>query len=240
MNESTSALLSYGDKLSREQLALVPTPPGTSTHRPVPHTEVIGALVETLGFRHIGVVRDEYAVSRDGMKMFGVLDLDTGMHGCRFSIGVRNAHDKSMRLAMTVGYRVFVCENMAFSGDFQPVLAKHSKNFSLQNALSIGVDLMQRNFDGMSKQVDAWRETQLSDVAAKLVIYRAFIESDLEVPKHLARPVHDLYFNPQHDEFQPRTLWSLSNAFTSAFKELEPIPQFRATAKLAGFLEQRS
>jgi hypothetical protein len=36
------------------------------------------------------------------MKMFGVLDLDTGMHGCRFSIGVRNAHDKSMRLAMTV------------------------------------------------------------------------------------------------------------------------------------------
>ena len=240
MNESTSALLSYGDKLSREQLALVPTPPGTSTHRPVPHTEVIGALVETLGFRHIGVVRDEYAVSRDGMKMFGVLDLDTGMHGCRFSIGVRNAHDKSMRLAMTVGYRVFVCENMAFSGDFQPVLAKHSKHFSLQNALSIGVDLMQRNFDGMSKQVDAWRETQLSDVAAKLVIYRAFIESDLEVPKHLARPVHDLYFNPQHDEFQPRTLWSLSNAFTSAFKELEPIPQFRATTKLAGFLEQRS
>jgi hypothetical protein len=37
-------------------------------------------------------------------------------------------------------YRVFVCENMAFSGDFEPVLAKHSKNFSLQNALSIGVD----------------------------------------------------------------------------------------------------
>jgi hypothetical protein len=29
----------------------------------------------------------------------------------------------------------------------------------------------------------------------------------------------------------------LSDAFTSAFKELEPIPQFKATAKLAGFLE---
>jgi hypothetical protein len=190
-----------------------------------------------LGFRHIGVVRDEFAVSKDGMKMFGVLDLDTGMHGCRFSIGIRNAHDKSMRLALTVGYRVFVCENMAFSGDFEPVLAKHSKHFSLQNALSIGVDQMQRNFDGMRKQVGAWKDTQLTDVQVKLIIYRAFVESDLEVPKHLARPVHDLYFSPQHEEFQPRTLWSLSNAFTSAFKELEPIPQFRATAKLAGFLE---
>ena len=45
--------------------------------------------------------------------------------------------------------------------------------------------------------------------------------------------------NPQYDEFKPRTLWSLSNAFTSAFKELEPIPQFKATANLSGFLEQR-
>ena len=44
--------------------------------------------------------------------------------------------------------------------------------------------------------------------------------------------------HPRHEEFQSRTLWSLSNAFTSAFKQLEPIPQFRATAKLAGFLEQ--
>ena len=39
-------------------------------------------------------------------------------------------------------------------GDFQPVLAKHSKHFSLQNALSIGVDEMQRNFDGMRIQVE--------------------------------------------------------------------------------------
>jgi hypothetical protein len=34
-------------------------------------------------------------------------------------------------------------------------------------------------------------------------------------------------------------MWSLSNAFTSAFKELDPIPQFKATAKLGGFLETR-
>jgi hypothetical protein len=57
----------------------------------------------------------------------------------------------------------------------------------------------------------------------------------LESPRHLDRRIHDLYFNPQHEEFQPRTLWSLSNAFTSAFKELEPIPQFRATAQTRRF-----
>lgn len=235
MNEVT--LVSYGGKLDRGQLALVPTPEGTSTHRPVPHIDVVYALIETLGFRHIGVVRDEYAVSTDGMKMFGIMELETQFQGCRFAIGLRNSHDKSMRLALTVGYRVFVCENMAFQGDFQPVLAKHSKNFSLLNVLAVGVDQMQRSFEPMIRQVEEWRESRLSDVDAKLIIYRAFIEGELEAPRHLARPVHDFYFNPVHEEFQPRSLWSLSNAFTSAFKELEPIPQFKATAKLGEFLQ---
>ncbi len=234
MGETT--LIAADAKLTREELALVPTPTGTATHKPIPHMEVIQALTETLGFRHISVVRDEYAVSRDGMKMFGVMELDQGMHGARFALGVRNSHDKSFRLAVTVGYRVFVCENLAFSGDFAPVLAKHSKNFSLQNALSIGVDDMQRNFKPMVERVERWRQETLSDVSARLVIYRAFIEGELEVPRQLARNVHDLYFNPQYEEFAPRTMWSLSNAFTSSFKELDPIPQYKATGKLAGFL----
>ena len=226
-------------KMGRAELARIPVPSATATHKPVPHHEIVEALVETLGFRHIGVVEEEYAVSNDGMKMFGVLDLETQMEGCRFSIGLRNSHDKSFRLALTVGYRVFVCSNMAFSGDFTPVLAKHSKSFSLVDAISVGVDRMQRNFEPMRKQVEVWRQTELSDVSAKMIIYEAFIESELEVPKHLARRVHDHYFDPKYDEFRPRTMWSLSNAFTSAFKELEPVPQFRATAKLGEYLDAR-
>jgi hypothetical protein len=48
---------------------------------------------------------------------------------------------------------------------------------------------------------------------------------------------YDLYFEPKYEEFRPRAIWSLSNAFTSAFKDLEAIPQFKATAKLGEFLE---
>ena len=70
MSEST--LIASTAKSTRPQLAAVPTPLGTATHRPVPHAEVVEALVETLSLRHIGVVREEYAFSKDGMKMFGV------------------------------------------------------------------------------------------------------------------------------------------------------------------------
>ena len=222
-------------KLNREELTTIPAPEGSSTHRPIPHHEIVAALIETLSFRQIGIVRDEFAVSANGMKMFGVLDLETTFEGCRFSIGLRNANDKSMRLALTIGYRVFVCDNMAFHGDFTPVLAKHSKHFSLVDALAVGVDRMQRNFEPMQRQVATWRGNQLSDDQAKIIIYRAFVEAELDVPKHLVRGVHDAYFSPRYPEFQPRTIWSLTNAFTSTLKALDPVPQFKATAKLGQF-----
>jgi hypothetical protein len=239
---SETILLSLTGKLTRQELALVPTPIATATHKPIPHVDVINALVETLGFRHISVHAEEYAVSRDGMKLFGVLELTNGFEGCRFAIGIRNAHDKSMRLALTVGYRVLVCDNMAFHGDFEPVLARHTKNFRLLDTLSIGIDQMQRNFKPMVESVERWRAAMITEVTAKLVIYQAFIEGELDIPRGLplARHTHELYFNPAHDEFAPGTMWSLSNAFTSAFKELDPIPQYKAIAKLAPFLEART
>ena len=103
---------------------------------------------------------------------------------------------------MTCGYRVFVCSNMAFGGDFTPVLAKHSKSFSLIDCISVGVDRMQRNFEPMRKQVEAWQRLELTDVNAKVVIYEAFVEGKLEAPKHLARTVHDLYFEPKYEDFR--------------------------------------
>jgi hypothetical protein len=133
---------------------------------------VVEALVESMSFRHIGVVAEEYAVSKDGIRMFGVLDLEAGFEGCRFAIGLRNSHDKSFRLSRTVGVRVFVCENFAFIGDYTAVLAKHSKNWSLEDSLAIGVDRMQRNFEPMRRQVEKWRASQISPVAAELIIYQ--------------------------------------------------------------------
>jgi hypothetical protein len=190
-----------------------------------------------LSFRRISVVREEYAVTPDGMRCFGLLQLEYGFEGVQFAIGFRNSNDKSLRLAMTVGYRVFICDNLAFKGDFTPVLAKHSKSLNLIDVVSVGVDKIQRNFDPLKRQIHDWREYQLDDRRAKEVIYDAFLDSNLKLPRYLLPEVHKLYFDPQIDDFKPRTLWSMSKAFTSAFKDLKPVKQFQATAKLGDFLE---
>ena len=51
---------------------------------------------------------------------------------------------------------------------FTPVLAKHSKSLSLIDCISVGVDRMQRNFEPMRKQVEAWQRSELTDVTANL------------------------------------------------------------------------
>ena len=76
---------------------------------------------------------------------------------------------------------------MAFSGGCTPVLAKHTKHLSLVDILSFGLERMQRNFEPMRKPVEAWKRTRLRDEIARLVIYRAFAEGELDVPKDLAR-----------------------------------------------------
>jgi hypothetical protein len=124
-------------------------------------------------------------------------------------------------------------------GVFTPVLAKHSKSFLLIDCVSVGVDpyAAQLRTDGQaSRDLAAERTHRCDRKGGHLPGFRGGKTGSTETPRPT---VHDLYFEPKYEEFQPRTIWSLSNAFTSAFKELDPIPQFRATAKLGEFLESR-
>jgi hypothetical protein len=222
--------------VGRQELRVFPTPEGTATWKPAPHYQVVQAILESLAMRNLEVVRDQYAVTPDGMRMFGVLEINVEESGVRFAIGCRNSHDKTFSLGLTVGYRVFVCDNLAFHGDFTPITRKHSKNLDVAEVVDFAITRMQRHFEPMKRQIDAWKGYDLPDARAKAIIYDAFIAGELDAPKSLAREVHDQYFHPRHPEFEPRTMFSLSNAFTSAFHKLEPISRFQATAKLAPFL----
>lgn len=223
-------------KLGRQDLLALPTPEGTATHRPVPHSTLVSGIIESLDYRKIEVVSEEYAATEDGMRLFGVLSLSLCEGDIRLAIAFRNSHDKSFALGLVAGFRVFCCDNLAFTGEFVAVSKKHSKNLDVRETLSIGVDRVQRNFQPMIAQVEVWKNHTLPDIRAKEIIYDAFLGA-VDAPKHLLKNVHDEYFNPKYPEFQPRTLWSLSNAFTSAVKLLEPIPMYKATSSIGTYFE---
>jgi hypothetical protein len=62
--------------VGRQDLKDLPTPEATTTHHPIPHWLFIERLAESLNFRHLAIVAEEYAVSSDGMRFFGALTLD--------------------------------------------------------------------------------------------------------------------------------------------------------------------
>jgi hypothetical protein len=240
-NNYNSTLVAHcgARKVKREELKELPIPEATRTHQPLSHFEIVEVLEEALSFRYLKIVKDEYAVSPDGMKMFGVMDLSAEFNGGRFSIGLRNSNDKTMRLALTAGIRIFVCDNMAFSGDFTPLLHKHTRSLELRDSISIAVDRIHRGFEPLKRKIQAMKEQSILDEEAKLIIYQAFLDRNIKgVPRHLMSLVHDLYFHPKQEAFYPRNLWSLSNAFTSAFKKASPIKQFEVTARLGTYFNK--
>jgi hypothetical protein len=237
-NPTNSRLMSDGRKtqqIIRSDLEFLPLPEATDTFQPISHKVLVDALEESLVLRNFRIVRSSFAASPDGMKLFGLLEINATTEGVRFAIGLRNSNDKSMRLGMVAGYRVQVCDNMMFQGEFKPLLAKHTKGLDLIESVSIGVDRIHRGFEPLSKSIKTKRLTEISDDEARVLIYQAFLEE--QFPITLIKDVHRNYFEPPHEEFGERTLWSLENAFTESFKEIVPIRQYELTAKLGKFVQ---
>ena len=235
--ESESSLMSDGrttQRMTRADLEFIPVPESTDTFQPIPHKQLVDALDEALALRCFQIQRSEFAVSPDGMKMFGLLEINDALDDVRFAIGLRNSNDKSMRLGLVAGYKVRICDNMMFQGDFNPLLAKHTKGLDLIEAVSLGVDRIHRGFKPLERAIQTKRLMQITDDDARVLIYQAFLEE--KFPISLIKQVHQNYFSPAYEEFYDRSLWSLENAFTESFKDLNPLTQYQTTARLGRFI----
>jgi len=107
----------------------VPAVPFTETFRPVHHREVISVMRESIHNTGLEIVSSQYTLARDGMQFFAVWDLSEGNGEMCWSIGIRNSMDKSLALGVVSGTRVFVCSNLAFSGEFVE-FRKHTKGLT--------------------------------------------------------------------------------------------------------------
>jgi hypothetical protein len=105
-------------RVSRQLVMDVVTPDRTKTWGVIGHGQLVETLthaVENAGHR---IVNQDYSLSGDGGKLFGAFTLDHATGELAWMIGFRNSVNKSMALGITAGNRIFVCDNMAFSGSF--------------------------------------------------------------------------------------------------------------------------
>lgn len=225
-------LHSGGELVTREVLKTIVAPPPTDTWKPIAHYDLVNAIDRQLAVRDIKVVKEEYALAHDGLRLFGVLELVVpGTNGgsgkdYHFAMGVRTANDRSFATQLAIGARIFVCSNLAFSGDLIAMNRKHTAHFDLNADISRAVDKFQAHVGSFGRKFDALKERQLTLSEAKALLFDALAQD--VIPARVFPTVLEGF--KAHDGTW--SAWDAHNLCTAAFRQLAPAAKFSATAQL--------
>lgn len=213
--------------VTRAELKTIPPPPATETWKPIAHYDLIEAIDRQLRVRDVEIRAEHFAVQRDGARFFGVLDLALAERSdTSAAMGIRNSTDKSLSLELAVGVRVFVCDNLCFSGDLIALRRKHTARFDLMADISKAIDLYQQHLAVLAGEVERLKDERLTHEQAKAMVYDAVTQEI--IPLRLLPVVSTLY----QSYSEPPTAWTLHNIFTTSLKQLAPAPAFAATVRL--------
>jgi hypothetical protein len=209
-------------KVTETEIAAVPEVPFTRTFSPIHHKDVIKAIKESIHAVGLEIVNAEYVLAAGGQKMFGVYDLSQGSSELCWSIGMRNSMNKSMSFGITAGTRVFVCENLCFSGEFL-TFRRHTAGLDLDELAFLAYKSL-RNMIPHLKTFQLWHEGlknySLSQADSSGLLVEIVASS--VISSHKFHRFRDLYANEYDD-----SLWGFHEAVTEILKgsNLIKLPQ---------------
>ena len=210
-----------GQFVDRNAVAMVETPAGTDSWKPVPHIEVIEAVTEVVKAHNWTITEEQFGLAREGQKLFGVMKINTtSSSDWTRCIGLRNSHDKSFSVGLSAGISVMVCSNMAFGGT-TVIKRRHTSRIELAQLVDIAVNELENEFLIMEKVCEEMKVQYLKDddEARSRIVRAAEIgainSSDIV-------PVFKEFKTPTHEDFTEPTRWSLLNAFTETIKKYTP------------------
>lgn len=228
-------------QVERQELDLIEAPPPTDTWFPLAHRVVLDRVLNTLNDAGFQVRRQQFGLSKDDNQFFGTLDLANDISdGVSLAVGIRNSTDKTLPIGLTAGSRVFVCDNMAFASDIL-VVRKHTRHGEKRFGHAIAAAVSQlHQYLGMEARRVAWmRDAEVEEDKANSLILQTY-EQGIIGARLLPEVIHE-WREPKHDEFKPRTMWSLLNAFTEVLKDRQRTQPARAaeeTIRLQSLLTQ--
>jgi hypothetical protein len=121
-------------EVKRSDLDLVPLPEATDSYTPVSHYHLTDRLLTISNdiLTDYCLVGEKYALARQGQQMFAFLQFKREEAELGLCLAFRNSYDRSMSVGMAIGASVFICDNLALTGDIA-VMRKHTKNIWTTN-----------------------------------------------------------------------------------------------------------
>ncbi len=226
-----------GKVVEREELNEIVLPDATRTWCPIAHHDLLDQVTDTMQRSGLQIVQQVHGISRDGDRYFGMLQVTNGQNPEDYSmiVGVRNSHDQSFPAALALGACVFVCDNLSFSGEVK-LARKHTRHImrDLPGLVERGIGQLGEHRLKQDERIVAYKDHELTDTQAHDVLINA-LDCRVITPRAIPNVLCE-WRHPKHDEFKPRTAWSLFNAFTENFKgnATRSLPQ---TQKLHGLMD---
>ncbi len=211
-------------KVPEAEVFAVPTPPPTRTHFPIPHQHFIEQVYHQAHKSGLTIVRREFALTKDGARLFGVLTCQELDSQFGMAIGLRNSHDKSMSAGLAAGMKVFICDNLSMWA--QEVIRRKHSRFISRDLPRLIMELMARILVLGERQkgiVANMRQRQLQPAQASHIMIEAVRKGAMPASK--IGKVAEEWNEPRHEEFEERNCWSLLNCFTQINKERSPEAQ---------------
>lgn len=213
-----------GHMVTKDDLALIKVPQTTESYLPVPHNHLADTL-STIGqdiLKGFTLHKEQYALAREGQQMFGIHVFKNSNTELGLSIGFRNSYDKSMAIGIAIGAEVFVCDNLALTGDIT-IMKKHTMNVwqGLEDAAISTLYRSQKNFEKICADSEAMRSAKIENDEAFRMIGLMFGHGILS-PRQLP-VVKEKWLKPSHEDFRARNKWSFYNACTEALKTCPPL-----------------
>ena len=222
-----------GNRVPESEVFNVPSVPFTKTFKPFHHKQVIEAIRSALNMVGLNIVSTEYALANQGNRMFGVYDLDSGTDELGWSMGFRNALDKSFAITIIAGSRVFLCSNLAFDGEAIE-MRRHTKGLTIEELEFLAFRAI-KTLVGRLTKFQEWhlglKEYDLSDMDAKVLLVDMISQKVFPASK-LPR-FHDLYFGA----YEP-TLWGFHEATTETLKDTNLLTLPKKNKALNSIIDQ--
>ena len=198
----------------------IQAPAQSGRHYPIGHHDLVETVQRHVESRGMKIANQDHAVANEGKRYFGLMQVerrDDVNDDYGTVIGIRNSHDKRFSAGRAIGAQVFVCDNLSFSGEVN-IARKHTRYIlrDLDNLVERALGRLGDLRNTMDYRIDAYKNTSLSDVHGNDLLIKAFEARVIGATKLPA--VLKEWRKPQHAEFQPRTAWSMFNAFTEVMK----------------------
>lgn len=220
---------------TREEIDSIVTPEGTDTWTPIGHGEIADAVKAALSGTGLAPKQEDYGLTRDGARLFGLFTLAGEHPDYALTVGFRNSHDKSFAASVCCGSRVFVCDNLAFAGEVT-ISSKHTRHLRkrLNRIVVEAVEKLTEKRALVEKRIAIYKESEVRGQSNLHDLVLRSFRADAIPAQAIAKVIKE-FEEPRHPEFRDWTLWSLQNAFTETLKSYGDIE--RRTVRLNGVLD---